>query len=65
VVSKFELPETVRNDTQQQNCLKAPLVSEKMTVLSSFLESPLNFLSNYTKNTSKSHKIRKKNDIKV
>jgi len=53
-VSKFELPET---QLKGQSGTKSPLKStwsEKMTVLSTFLESPLNFLYNDIK---KSYKI--------
>jgi len=39
--------------------------SKKMTVLSIFLESPLNFLSNNLKNTIKFGTVRKKSGVKV
>jgi len=39
--------------------------SEKMTVLNTFLESSLNFLSNDIKNTFKSSTVREKSSIKI
>jgi len=39
--------------------------SEKMTVLSTFLRSPLNFLSNNLKNTTKFGTVRKKSAVKL
>jgi len=42
-----------------------PTWSGKMTVLSTFLESSLNFLSRDTKNTKKSSTVREKSDVKV
>jgi len=38
--------------------------SEKMTVLSTFLESTLNFLSNDIRNIKKSGTVREKSDVK-
>jgi len=52
----------------KQSGTKSPLkptLSEKMTVLSTFLESSLNFLSNNLKNTSKFGTVREKNGRKV
>jgi len=39
--------------------------SEEMTVLSTFLESSLNFLSNNIKNTTKPDKIKEKSGVKI
>jgi len=52
VVSKFELPKTHFERTETKSLVK-PAWSEKMTVLSIFLESSLSFLSNNLKNTTK------------
>jgi len=51
-----------------QSGTKSPVKSiwsEKMTVLSTFLESPLKFPSNVIKNTSKSGKVREKRGVKL
>jgi len=45
-VSKFELKETQFERTVKDKSLVKPTWSKKMTVLSTFLESSLNFLSN-------------------
>jgi len=42
-----------------------PIWSEKITVLSTFLESSLNFLSNDIKKTTKPGKVREKSGVKV
>jgi len=55
-VPKFELPETQFKRTKSP--IK-PTWSEKMTVLSTFLKSSLNFLSNNLKNTTKFGKKKK------
>jgi len=39
--------------------------SDKMTVLSTFLESSFNFLSENLKNTTKFDRVREKSSIKV
>jgi len=46
VVLKFELPETQFEIQAERKSPEKPTWSEKMTVLSTFLESSLNFLSN-------------------
>jgi len=42
-----------------------PIWSEKITVLNTFLESLLNYLSNKMKNTTKFGTIRQKSSVKV
>jgi len=42
-----------------------PTWGEKMTVLSTFLETLLNFLSNKLKNTTKFGTVREKSSVKV
>jgi len=42
-----------------------PTWSEKMTVVSTFLKSSLNFLSNDIKNATKRSTVRKKSGVKV
>jgi len=42
-----------------------PIWSEKMTVLSTFLESSLNVLPNNLKNRTKFGTVREKNSVKV
>jgi len=62
VVSKFDVPQT------QFERIKSPVKptrSMKITVLSTFLESPLNFLSKDKKNTSKSSTVREKNGVQI
>jgi len=50
-VSKFELPETQFEKQTGTKLPVKPTWSGKMTVLSTFLESSLSFLSNNIKNT--------------
>jgi len=60
-VSKFEVPKT-------QSGIKSLLKltwSEKITVLSTFLESSLNLLSNDIRNPTKLSTVRKKSGVKV
>jgi len=42
-----------------------PTCSEKMTVLSTFLQSSLNFLATNLKNTTKFDAVREENGVKV
>jgi len=45
--------------------LVKPTWTEKMIVLSTFLKSSLNFLSDNIKNTSKSDKVKEKRAVKI
>jgi len=47
------------------NLPKKPTCSQKMTVLSTFLEYSLNFLSNNLKNTTKFGTVREKSGVKI
>jgi len=64
-VSKFELPETLFEMTVRDKIVFKTTWSEKMTVLNTFLEPSLNFLSNNLKNTTKFGIIKEKNGVKV
>jgi len=66
-MSKFELSETQLVIGQSETkLLVKPNWSEKITVLTLFLESSLNFLSNPNlKSTTKFGTARKKSDVKV
>jgi len=64
-VSTFEL---LKHSFKGQSLTKSPAKptwSEKMTVLSTFLESSLNFLSNDIKNTAKFGTVREKSGVKI
>jgi len=53
---------------KEQSWTKLPVKltwSKKMTVLSTFLESALNFLSDNLKNTTKFGTVREKNGVKI
>jgi len=52
-VSKFELSETQFERTARAKSPVKLTWSEKMTVLSTFLKSPLNFICNNLKNTAR------------
>jgi len=47
------------------NCLQKPTCSEQMTVLTTFVEFSLIFLTNNLKNTRKFSTVREKSGIKV
>jgi len=63
-VSKFELLETQFERQSETKSAIKPTCSEKMTVLSTFLKSSLNFLSNNLKNSKKFSIVRKKSGFK-
>jgi len=63
-VKVFKLPETQFERTESKLSVK-PTWSKKMTVLSKFLKSSLDFLSNNMKNTTKFDRVREKSGVKV
>jgi len=64
-VSKFKLPETQFKSTVRVKSLVKPTWSKEMTVLSTFLESSLNFLSSDIKSYAKLSTVREKSCVKV
>jgi len=64
-VSKFELPETQFERTVKVKIACKPPWSEKISVLSTFSESSLNFLFNNVKNTREFGTFREKSGVKV
>jgi len=64
-VSKFELPAIHFERTVRDKSRVEPTWSKKMTILSKFLESSLNFLLNILKNTTKDGIVREKRGVKL
>jgi len=59
------LPETQFEIQLETKSPVKPTSSEKMTVLSKFLESSLNFLANNLRNTTKFGTVREKSGVKI
>jgi len=64
VVSKFELSETQFEKIVKDKIASKPTWSKKITVLRTFLDSLLNFLSNNLENATKFGKVRDKSGVK-
>jgi len=64
-VSKFEMLETQFETQSRTKLLIKPTWSKNLTVLSTFLESSLNFLSNNLKKQSKFGTVMDKSGVKV
>jgi len=64
-VSKFELTETEFERTVSDKIARKPHLEKKMIVLSTFLESSLNFPSNNLGNTTKFDAVTEKSGVKV
>jgi len=62
-VKVLKLPETQLERTETKSPVK-PTWSKKITVLSTFLESSLNFLSNNMEDTTKFGTVREKSGVK-
>jgi len=64
-LSKLELTETQFKRTGRDKPPGKPTWSEKISILSTFLESSLNSLSNNRKNATKFGTVRKKSGVKA
>jgi len=64
-VSKFELPETKLERTARNKSLVKPIWNKKMTVLSTYFKSSLNFPYNNLKKNYKICTVREKRGVKI